>query len=157
VSANAKYDQVQRQEPGVAFTAQELSGQALFMTHCNSCHSAPLFTNNGFANNGLPPDLELKDWGRMVITRQPKDSLLFKVPTLRNIALTPPYMHDGRFSSLSQVLKHYTKGIHQSPTIDPKLRNGLALDPRQQTDLVAFLLTLSDDGFAFDKRFEAPQ
>ncbi len=157
VSANAKYDQVQRQEPGVAFTAQELNGQALFMTHCNSCHTAPLFTNNGFANNGLKPDPELKDWGRMGITRKKADSLMFKVPTLRNIALTPPYMHDGRFTSLSQVLKHYAKGIHQSPTLDPKLRNGLPLSPNEQIDLVAFLLTLTDHQFAFDKRFEAPQ
>jgi cytochrome c peroxidase len=156
VSANAKYDQVINHTPSITFTAQELDGEALFMTHCNRCHTAPLFTNNSFANNGLTPDPDLQDAGRAGVTHMASDSLLFKVPTLRNVALTPPYMHDGRFSSLSQVLKHYKQGIHQSMTLDKGLTHGLELTPKDQVDLVAFLLTLTDHTFAFNPRFDAP-
>lgn len=97
VSANSKYDKVMRKQQGFAFSQYEAKGYAIFKTHCSSCHTEPLFTNNSFENNGLKPDSTLHDIGRMKITQNPSDSLKFKVPSLRNVELTYPYMHDGRF------------------------------------------------------------
>lgn len=155
VSANAKYDQVMRKE--AEFTAQEKNGYALFQQHCNSCHQAPLFTNNQFANNGLAIDTTLNDMGRMEITKDPKDAQLFKVPTLRNVEFSYPYMHDGRFEELSEVLKHYAEGIHQSTTLSPQLKDGISLKHEEQIDLIAFLLTLTDKEFLFNPQFSFPR
>ena len=94
VSSNSKYDQVVRGEYGVQFTEQENKGYYLFKEHCASCHTEPLFTNQTFQNNGLAPDSILRDLGRMKITQKSSDSLKFKVPTLRNIERSTPYMHD---------------------------------------------------------------
>lgn len=159
VSANSKYDQVMRKEPGVAFTAQEQRGYQVFQTHCNSCHTEPLFTTGDFENNGLQPDPTLNDLGRMTITHQPDDSLKFKVPTLRNIEFSFPYMHDGRFNRLGQVLRHYTSQIHESPTLAPVLRGNLPLTEAEMVDVLAFLLTLSDKEFLFnpDHGFPRPE
>ena len=156
VSANSKYDKVMRKEAGIAFTEQEAKGYAVFQKNCNSCHTEPLFTNNNFTNNGLPVDTTLNDWGRMTITKNPADSLRFKVPTLRNIAFSYPYMHDGRFKKISQVIKHYQKGIVDSPTLAPILKNGLQLTHEDRIDLTAFLLTLSDKAFLFNKDLAFP-
>jgi cytochrome c peroxidase len=156
VSANAKYDQVMRKE--AVFTAQEKNGFALFQQHCNSCHQAPLFTNNQFANNGLAIDTTLNDMGRMEITKDPKDAQLFKVPTLRNVEFSYPYMHDGRFEELSEVLKHYAEGIiHRSATLSPLLEGGISLKHEEQIDLIAFLLTLTDKEFLFNPQFSFPR
>ena len=91
VSANSKYDKFIRKEVGGEFTAQEKRGLNIFRKHCESCHKEPLFTNDKFENNGLALDPILKDWGRMKITQNPKDSLKFKVPTLRNIQYSKPF------------------------------------------------------------------
>ncbi|MEY3053450.1 MAG: hypothetical protein RLY31_3235 [Bacteroidota bacterium] len=154
VSADARYDRVQRGE--AAFTEQEARGYALFRTHCNSCHTEPLFTNGGFANNGLSFDPLLADHGRWRVTRRQADSLLFKVPTLRNIEYSFPYMHDGRFRHLREVVRHYADGIVRHPTLSPALRQGIPLDAREQVDLVAFLLTLTDREFLFDPALAYP-
>ena len=155
VSANAKYDQVMRKE--TTFSVQEKSGYALFQTHCNSCHQEPLFTNHQFANNGLEIDTTLNDKGRMGITKEAKDAQLFKIPTLRNVEFSYPYMHDGRFEQLSEVLNHYVKGIHKSATLSPLLEEGLPLTHEEQIDLIAFLLTLTDKEFLFNPQFSFPR
>ncbi|GAA4468787.1 cytochrome c peroxidase [Nemorincola caseinilytica] len=154
VSANARYDSVKRGE--AEFTESEARGYALFTRHCSACHTEPLFTSNGFENNGLAVDDSLHDIGRMKITHLGSDSLKFKVPTLRNIAQSPPYMHDGRFKTLGQVLNNYIMGIQQSPTLNPRLQKGIYLTAVQKADLVAFLYTLSDHAFLSDPRHGIP-
>lgn len=152
-SYNSKYDKVTRKEPGVEFTAQEKAGYNLFRKNCASCHSEPLFTNNSFQNNGLPVDKELNDGGRIRITRFLADSLKFKVPSLRNVAVSYPYMHDGRFKKLEQVLDHYTSGISKSETLAAQLKTGIQLSSSEKQELLAFLNTLTDKEFLFDLRF----
>ncbi len=154
ISCNSKYDSVRT--GSTAFTAQEQRGYDLFLRHCNSCHTEPLFTNGSFANNGLSIDTSLNDYGRFRITHDTNDSLKFKVPTLRNAEYTYPYMHDGRFLSLYEVIRHYTSGIQSSGTLAPQLRKPVNLSAAEKTDLVAFLLTLSDKKFIFEKRFGPP-
>jgi cytochrome c peroxidase len=148
-SYNSKYDKYVRKEVGGELNTQEINGLQLFRTHCASCHTEPLFTNNGFEKNGLPMDATLNDFGRMNVTHNAADSLKFKVPTLRNIQFTFPYMHDGRFKKLRDVLNHYA-------TTD-KLKTPIALNSNEKTDIIAFLLTLTDNEFLFDKRFGFPR
>ena len=155
ISCNSKYDSVRT--GNAAFTAQEQRGYDLFLRHCNSCDTEPLFTNGLFANNGLIIDTSLNDLGRIRITHDINDSMKFKVPTLRNAEYTYPYMHDGRFRSLYDVIRHYTSGIQSSGTLAPQLRKPVVLSAAEKTDLVAFLLTLSDKKFIFEKRFGPPQ
>lgn len=145
VSAGAKYDRVLLEQD--TFTRQELSGYQLFGEHCNSCHTEPLFTNQSFATNGLVMDTTLNDFGRMEMTSLPSDSLLFKVPSLRNLSFTHPYMHDGRFRKLREVLNHYAT----------RLNDPLPLSSNQRTDLIAFLLTLDDRDFIFDRNHGFPR
>lgn len=156
-SYNSRYDKYIRNEPGGELTEQEQNGLALFRAHCASCHAEPLFTNGEFANNGLPADTALMDTGRMRITQNPEDSLKFKVPTLRNIQFTYPYMHDGRFKKLSEVVNHYSGGVQQSRTLDARLQTPMALSHEEKIDLIAFLLTLTDRDFLFDRRFGFPR
>lgn len=155
VSANAKYDSVMRHQS--KFTMQEENGYRLFKMHCSSCHTEPLFTNLSFENNGLPVDTNLNDFGRIRISHHYNDSLKFKVPTLRNIEYSYPYMHDGRFKTLTAVLKHYTSGIQKSNTLSPKLEQPIVLSANEQVDLTAFLLTLSDKSFLFNPNFAYPK
>jgi len=152
---NSKYDKVIRKE--VNFTAQEQKGYTLFKQNCASCHTEPLFTNNSFENNGLEIDTTLNDFGRRKITNNSKDKLKFKVPTLRNIQFTFPYMHDGRFSTLTEVVKHYNTGIHQSETLSLKLVKPMNLSDNERVDLVTFLKTLTDEEFLFNPRFSFPR
>ncbi|MBS1586399.1 MAG: c-type cytochrome [Bacteroidetes bacterium] len=155
VSANSKYDSVQRGES--VFTAAEARGYAIYKAKCSACHTEPLFTNEKFENNGLAVDRELSDIGKMKASYAVDDSLKFKVPSLRNIQYTYPYMHDGRFKNLNQVLNNYIMGIQQSPTLNKRLRRGIYLSDAQKADLVAFLYTLSDKEFVKDPRFSFPK
>lgn len=155
VSATARYDSMRWGK--VKFNQQESRGYALFKRHCNVCHKEPLFSNFQFANNGLPVDSTLSDFGRMRITMEKEDSLLFKTPSLRNLAYTFPYMHDGRFKKLNQVLNHYGSGIQSSATLSRELKNGLQLSPTQKVDLIAFLHTLNDPAFVFDPKHQFPR
>ena len=100
ISSNSKYDKVKKGE--ATFTPNEENGYSLFKNKCAGCHKEPLFTDNSFRNNGLPLNIYTNDIGRMKITGEKSDSLKFKVPSLRNIALTFPYMHDG-------VLHHWAR------------------------------------------------
>jgi len=152
-SYNSKYDKYMRNEPGDKMTPGELHGLALFRTHCAGCHTEPLFTNNGFENNGLAVDTELHDTGRMKITQNRNDSLKFKVPSLRNVAVSYPYMHDGRFHTLEAVVDHYTDGISKTRTLARQLQQPVVLSAEDKKDLVSFLKTLTDQEFLFDMRF----
>lgn len=155
VSSNAKYDSVMLGK--AKFSEQEKKGYALFKKNCAACHTEPLFTNTSFENNGLPIDTTLNDIGRMGITHNPGDSLKFKVPTLRNIEFSQPYMHDGRFKKLQEVLKHYVFGVNRSKTLSPHLAKPLMLKPSEQVDLISFLFTLTDKKFLFDQRYAYPK
>jgi cytochrome c peroxidase len=154
-TTNSKYDKVKRNEQ--KFTVMEQKGYTLFQEKCASCHKEPLLTNNEFRNNGLSMDADLKDLGRMKITQNSKDSLLFKVPTLRNIEFTYPYMHDGRFKTLTEVIKHYNSGIHKSKTLSKELQQPMNLSDNERTELVAFLKTLTDKAFLFNTRYAYPK
>lgn len=154
-SYNSKYDSVQRKQS--SFTMQEQKGYQLFQYHCNTCHTEPLFSNYHFENNGLSVDTLLNDFGRIKITKQAGDSLKFKVPSLRNIEFTYPYMHDGRFKRISEVLNHYTTDIQQNKTLSPKLAKPIVLSSEEKVDLTAFLLTLTDKHFLFNPAYSYPK
>lgn len=158
VSQESKFDLAARKLD--TLTPQEQRGLQLFVTEndqarglrgadCFHCHGGNLFSNHQFLNNGLEqrPD----DLGRMEVTGQETDRAKFKVPTLRNVALTAPYMHDGRFATLEEVVKHYNGKLHRSPNLDPNLakhpESGLGLSAEDESALVAFLKTLTDDSF----------
>ncbi|MDR6943764.1 cytochrome-c peroxidase [Mucilaginibacter pocheonensis] len=159
VSANSKYDQVIRHENGAKFTDPELSGYALFKTNCAACHSEPLFTDQSYRNKGL--DLKSDDAGRDSITHLASDHGKFRVPTLRNVEVSSPYMHDGRFNTLEEVLEHYNSGVHNAPNLDPLLKQnghlGISLNKQQQSQLIAFLKTLTDRQFLNNDLFKEPK
>ena len=155
VSANSLYDKMLRKE--ISFNTQQENGYRLFKQHCASCHSEPLFTNGEFENNGLRIDTSLMDFGRMRVTQSTKDSLKFKVPTLRNIEFSYPYMHDGRFKKLSEVMNHYVSGVQQGPTLSKKLQKKIELTSNEKVDLTAFLLTLTDREFLFNQKYSYPK
>lgn len=155
ISQDSKYDRVIA--GGEVFTEQENKGFLLFNKHCNTCHTAPLFTNGGFENNGLPLDTVLNDLGRFEITQNEEDIRKFKVPTLRNISYSYPYMHDGRFKKLFDVLKHYQRGMESSSTLSNHLKDGLSLSNNEILDLIAFLRTLDDKSFVFNPSYAFPK
>lgn len=155
ISCNSKYDQVQQKQ--ATFTEQEKNGYALFKKYCNSCHREPLFSTYQFANNGLSTDTTLNDLGRMIITNNPADKHHFKIPSLRNLTYSFPYMHDGRFKKLSQVITHYTEEIVDSPTLSDELRQPIILSSTEKVDLVSFLLTLNDQSFVRDTSHQFPK
>jgi cytochrome c peroxidase len=152
VSAKSKYDSYLNGQ--AAFNSSEQNGLSLFNANCATCHTPPLFTNFNFENNGL--DTVFADAGRATITTLASDSGKFKVPSLRNVALSRPYMHDGRFQTLQQVIEHYATGIKHSATLSSQLTNGITLTSQEKTDLINFLKTLSDNAFISDKRFKDP-
>lgn len=156
ISSNSRFDQFQRGE--VQFTEQELNGYEIFQKHCNSCHTEPLFNSNRFASNGLPVDTAYNDVGRYQITHIPSDSMKFKVPTLRNIAYTFPYMHDGRFKKLKEVVNYYVNEINiDDPHLSPELKKRINISDDGQKDLIAFLNTLTDKEFLFNPKFSFPK
>jgi cytochrome c peroxidase len=159
VSQDSRFDRAARKLDSL--TAQEQRGLQLFVTEhdparglrgadCFHCHGGNLFSNHQFMNNGL--EERTGDPGRMEITKADADRGKFKVPTLRNIALTAPYMHDGRFATLEEVVEHYNGPLHRSRTLDPNLakhpETGLGLSAEDKAALVAFLKTLTDESFA---------
>ncbi|MEZ5017681.1 MAG: cytochrome c peroxidase [Flavipsychrobacter sp.] len=170
VSNQSKYD---KYKAGTAtLTASEERGRQLFFQEyneflpaqsgadCAHCHSGFNFSNNLYMNNGLDPAGQQSDIGREKVTKDAKDRAKFKVTSLRNIALTAPYMHDGRFKTLEEVVDHYNNGIKKSPTLDLALdattNTGLRLTAQDKADLVAFLKTLTDETLAKDERFTSP-
>jgi len=153
VSSDSKYDRVKKGKAG--FIPFEQRGYELYKTKCATCHPEPLFTDFSYRNIGLAVDTFLNDYGRMRITGNKADSLKFKVPSLRNVDVTAPYMHDGRFWFLSQAINHYRKGIEKSATLDSSLANGIPLTDIEVTYLVSFLRTLTDSTLIKNPRFAA--
>ena len=173
ISGNSRFDQYQRGNR-TALTTYEKQGLLLFNTHpngalrggnCGDCHAGDLQTNHTFSNNGL--DATLTDLGLGALTGRPTDNGKFRVPSLRNIALTAPYMHDGRFTTLEQVASHYNEHLAlTSPNIDGLLLNStndplqrsprLDLTATEKAQIVAFMRTLTDSTFIRDPRFARP-
>ena len=151
VSADAKYDRVMN--GSAVFSAREANGYNLFRRHCAECHKEPLFTNGEFENNGLPADTALMDIGRMKLTGKRQDSLRFKIPTLRNVEVTYPYMHDGRFRNLQMVLFHYSDQVQHGPTLSSRLPGKLSLSQQEKSDIILFLKTLTDESFLKNKNY----
>jgi cytochrome c peroxidase len=114
-----------------------------------------LFTDQTFRNNGLSR-VANRDEGRSLVTLRPEDKYLFKVPSLRNVDRSPPYMHDGRFQTLEQVLNYYASGVQDLPELDPALRTnsipGISLTDTEKKQIVAFLRTLTDFDYINDRR-----
>lgn len=152
ISSNSKYDKVIQGKSN--FNNQEQMGEILFNQHCASCHSGVLQTDFSFRNNGL--DSIFTDEGRKHITNNPDDLGKFRVPSLRNVALTAPYMHDGRFSTLDDVLQHYTSGIQQSATLDSIFNENITLNASERAAIVAFLQSLTDHNFIQNEMFSNP-
>ncbi|MBL4669832.1 MAG: cytochrome-c peroxidase [Flavobacteriales bacterium] len=163
ISANSRFDKFLRSE--ISLTRQELNGFAIFddpnrgdCAHCHGSANNPLWTDNKFHNNGL--DATFTDLGRAIVTGDPNDNGKFKTPSLRNLAYSAPFMHDGRFATLDEVIDHYSTGVTISPTIDPLMElqanGGSNLTLSEKIDLKAFLLSLSDPDFINNPDFQAP-
>ena len=156
-SSNSRFDKYRRNELGGALTAQELAGYAVFNQKCASCHETDIFTDNSFRNNGLPINPSINDKGRYRVTGLDEDKYKFKVPSLRNIEKTAPYMHDGRFYTLDAVLDHYDSGVTQTQNLDSSLQHtgalGIPLSSSEKAQLIAFLKTLTDNEFLSNPKF----
>ncbi len=163
VSSNAKIDDVFKTDPLnlSILTESEFNGYVIYTSEdgdCFHCHGLPLTTDNEFHNNGL--DETFTDLGRALVTGNALDEGKFRSTTLRNIELTAPYMHDGRFATLEDVLQHYNEGLHFSETLDPLMKNidqgGLLLEPEELNDLLAFLKTFTDETFITNTEYSNP-
>jgi cytochrome c peroxidase len=172
VSSNSRYDKYLRGE--INLSPQELLGRNLFYTHpvfttnlrggnCGDCHSGVLQTDHTFKNNGL--DLVYQDNGLYNVTGNPAHIAKFRVPSLRNIALTAPYMHDGRFNTLQEVLLHYNEHVQRHPNVDPLMSGTNNPDPNslellltsgERAAIIAFLHTLTDSTFISNPAFSNP-
>jgi len=161
ISGNTKFDQYLL--GNTSLNQQELNGFTIFMSedkgdcfHCHGSNNNPLWTDNDFHNNGL--DASFNDLGLGAVTGDPNDNGKFKSPSLRNLVYTAPYMHDGRFSTLEEVINHYSEGLQNSSTIDPLMKKvnqgGVQLTPLEKADLKAFLITLTDDDFINNPSFQ---
>jgi len=160
ISANSKFDKFLLGE--IELTPEEQNGFDVFMDeargdcfHCHGSDKNPLWTDNDFHNNGL--DETFADLGLGAITGDPADNGKFRSPSLRNLAFTAPYMHDGRFATIDDVINHYSEGLKNSTTIDPLMKKidqgGVNLSDEDKADLKAFLLSLSDFEFVNDPNF----
>ncbi|MBS1646562.1 MAG: c-type cytochrome [Bacteroidetes bacterium] len=153
ISSNSRYDKyIQHKD---TFSLSEKRGLKLFRKNCASCHKEPLFTDNLYHNNGLSIDSVLRDSARYRISGKKEDILKFKVPSLRNVAVSAPYMHDGRFYSLTQVLNHYTQNF-VTKEADALLKKGIELNTQDKKDIIAFLKTLTDASFLRNPLFANP-
>lgn len=171
ISANSKFDKFIRgelqleQDEQLGFLLTQMEGGppplGQFGADCFHCHphGGMRFTDGIIRNNGLDPEGAWADLGLGGVTGLPQDFGKFKTPTLRNVALTAPYMHDGRFQTLEEVIEHYDSGGHPSSTVDPNMKfsqGGLQLTAEKKQQLLAFLHTLTDWDFVNDERFSDP-
>lgn len=168
VSHNSKYDKYLKGE--VQLNPDEERGMSLFFSEsdpvnnlkggeCFHCHNGFNFTNNDYMNNGLDEENSFRDLGRFEVTNNNKDKANFKVPSLRNIEVTGPYMHDSRFKTLEEVIEHYNSGVKKSSTTSDLLQqnfNGLNLTSQDISDLVAFLKTLTDPVYLNNPEYKNP-
>ena len=168
VSGNSKFDRVVYQNTDFFTEEEQLGADSLFFVEnvppgtlhpgCGHCHNAPTFGDNKFHNNGIEDAASLDDIidkGYGDITGNRFDNGKFRTPTLRNIALTAPYMHDGRFETLEEVIDHYASGGHNLENEDPNI-TGFTLTDRQKKALIAFLHTLTDESLLTDPRYADP-
>lgn len=171
ISNRSKYDDFLAGK--VQLTESEERGRTLFFSEynpdtgakggeCFHCHVGFDFSIHTYLNNGLDSEARFTDLGRYEITMNEEQRARFKLPSLRNVALTAPYMHDGRFQTLEEVVEHYNSGVYYSGTLDESmdhnlLPGGLQLSEQDKADLVAFLKTLTDLEFVKDERFSEPQ
>ena len=155
VSANSKYDQMKKGT--TTFTNEESQGYALFQNKCASCHSGELFTDESYRNTGMYYNAQLDDRGRYRVTLDWNDNMKFRVPSLRNVEYTAPYMHDGRLYSLEAVLNFYTANVENQPNLDPLLKQnghiGIPMTSQDKQYIIAFLKTLSDQSFITNPKF----
>lgn len=152
ISANSRYDDMIQGK--VLFTDDEAAGHNVFKENCAACHVPPLFTDFSFKSNGTVP--KKMEEGRERITLDPLDYGKFKVPTLRNIELTYPYMHDGRYFTLVQVLDHYQDCHTNEMEVDPILSRGITLTALERKQLLTFLKTLTDAPLLRNNKFSEP-
>ncbi len=149
VSAGSLYDQVLTQK--ATLNADQAAGYALFRTHCRSCHSEPLTSSFAFARNGHQSSTN--DEGLKRVTGEPADLGKFRIPSLRNVVLTAPYMHDGSLPTLEAVIEHYTQPDYPA---DAPIGNGISLQPQEKEQILAFLLSLTDEAFVQNPAFGSP-
>lgn len=159
ISSNSKFDKYLKGQ--YTLTEQEQRGYDLFFSEqadCFHCHSGALVTDLQFHNNGL--DAIHIDKGLENVTKNINDRGKFKTPTLRNISYTAPYMHDGRFNTIDEVLDHYSTGVQNSATIDPLMefaaQGGVSLNAQEKEDIKAYLLLLNDEEFLNNPKFSSP-
>ena len=161
-ATNSRYDRYLRGQGQL--TTSEKDGMNIFLSEkgdCFHCHTIPLLHDNSFHNIGLENEFNSSNWGRFSVTGDSNDIGKFMTPTLRNIELTAPYMHDGRYATLMEVVEHYNSQVKVSNFVDPILTknnkvNGLQLTEDDKLDLVAFLKTLTDQSFINNPDFSAP-
>lgn len=165
ISSNSKFDRFM--QGSVQLNQEELDGYVIFMTeqggdcfHCHGGDANPLFTTNLFYNNGK--DSVFSDpFDRYSVTKNPMDIGAYKAPTLRNLIFTAPYMHDGRFKTIDEVIDFYSSGLVWSPSISPLMHHistgGVQLTPIKKAHLKAFLLTLTDSTFITNPAFGKPE
>ncbi|AKK72876.1 cytochrome C peroxidase [Chryseobacterium gallinarum] len=155
ISADSKYDRFRQGKEKL--TSEESQGMALFNQKCASCHSGELFTDESFRNTGMYYNNQFKDAGRYRVTLDQNDWMKFRVPSLRNVEYTAPYMHDGRFYTLEAVLNFYTDSVEDNPNLDPALKQnnhvGIEMNNQEKQFIIAFLKTLSDKNFTSDPKF----
>jgi len=155
ISADSKYD---RHKKGTAnFTNEESKGMSLFQNKCAGCHSGELFTDETYRNTGMYYNPQYDDRGRYRVTLDWNDNMKFRVPSLRNVEHTAPYMHDGRFYTLEAVLNFYSDTMEEQPNLDPILKQnghiGIPMSSSEKLSIIAFLKTLSDQNFLTNKKF----
>lgn len=151
VSCNSKYDRVMSGKD--SFNLPQRLGYEIFKAKCTSCHKEPMFTDYSFRNTGLTVNNTINDFGRLKITGNRADSLKFRVPSLRNVQVTFPYGHDGRFYDLDQVMVHYRSKVVNGPTTDSLVKKGIVLSNFEIGQIKAFLYTLTDSVFLKNKKF----
>lgn len=155
ISADSKYDRFKQGKEN--FNFEESQGMVLFQQKCASCHSGELFTDESFRNTGMYYNTQFKDAGRHRVTLDQSDWMKFRVPSLRNVEYTSPYMHDGRFYTLEAVLNFYSDNVEDDPNLDPQLKQndhiGIAMNTQEKQFIIAYLKTLSDKSFISDPKF----
>ena len=170
VSVDSKYDKYLRGD--ATLSSSENRGRRLFELEynpffpdqsgadCFHCHFPKNFGGTDYRNNGLESDVTMTDYGRELVTNNINDRGKMKVPSLRNIELTAPYMHDGRFATLLEVLDHYNSGVQSSPTLSPDMAysrpTGLFLDDKDKADIIAYLKTLTDPEITTNPQYSNP-
>lgn len=160
ISGNSEYDKFYRGEPN-SFSQAAFRGMQIFFTErgdCFHCHTVDLLSTFEYHNNGLDATFNADNIGRAGVTGRTSDTGKFKVPSLRNVEVSGPYMHDGRFATLEEVIEHYNSGIQRSPTLSPQIKqpDGLFLTEQEKSDLLAFMKSLTDQEFLTNPAFSDP-